>query len=145
MGHFNFPIFPVWDSLASETSSEELNCCIFGEFWVKLLRSWIKVGGLSILNWTFQREKLTVKGTNRKRPLLAKEFSPQRWSMMGQNLAVKWPIYRLYQIVVSWDMEYLAWNMPAPPSYISRENQIFGQYGPEAILGPFSRSLADHF
>lgn len=34
MGHFNFPIFPVWDSLASETSSEELNCCVFGEFVV---------------------------------------------------------------------------------------------------------------
>lgn len=33
MGHLNFPIFPVWDSLTSETSSEELNCCVFGEFF----------------------------------------------------------------------------------------------------------------
>ena len=34
MGHLNFPIFPVWDSLTSETSSEELNCCVFGKFFL---------------------------------------------------------------------------------------------------------------
>ena len=32
MGHFNFPQVSAWDSLASETSLEELSCRVFGEF-----------------------------------------------------------------------------------------------------------------
>ena len=54
MGHLNFPIFPVWDSLASETSSEELNCCIFGESRLKrkmfkLVPAWVKMNGPKVL------------------------------------------------------------------------------------------------